>query len=70
MTLYYGDIVRLKDSQYLCKVVGTYIDKCGKEYYELQPLVNTITMPRKYIENECEIVKENGIGIELEFNHE
>ena len=54
----------------MCKVVGTYIDKCGKEYYELQPLVNTITMPRKYIENECEIVKENGIGIELEFNHE
>lgn len=70
MTLYYGDIVRLKDNAYLCKVVGTYIDKKNKEYYELQPLVNTITMPRKYIEDECEIVKENEIGIELEFNYE
>lgn len=61
----YGTILANKDG--ICfKVVGGKNIK-GKEYYIVQPLVDTLTVPKNYVEKECDLIKENGFGVEIHF---
>lgn len=67
MTLYYGDKVKLKNEGYICRLIGSYTDENGEQCYELMPLVEPIIASRDYIENECTLVYENPLGVELKF---
>lgn len=60
----YGDIIKTQEG-YLCKVTGICIEN-NEKCYTLKPIVEEVVMLKDYIE-QCELVKENHIGIELEF---
>lgn len=61
----YGDIIRLDGA--LFKVVGGCMQN-KEECYELKPLVANIVYLANYVDKNCEIVKENPIGVPIDFN--
>lgn len=61
----YGDIISLDGTQF--KVVGQiYAD--GEEAYELLPIMDIMLYTKKYVDNNYKMIKENPIGIPVDFN--
>lgn len=60
----YGDIIKVDNV--LFKVVGGTIEN-NEECYECKPLVGNCLFLKDYVDNHYELVKENNIGVPIEF---
>lgn len=65
-SIVYGTIIK-DERGVFCKIVGGATIN-NKQCYMVKPLVAEVPVLKKYIEDKCEIVKDNPLGVPIGFD--